>query len=184
MTADARLLSMAALRRAYQTRELTPTRLAEELGERLESQATPGVWIHRRHADALRAAAQVIEEERDPALPLYGIPFAVKDNIDVAGMPTTAACPGWGHLAETSATVVERLLAAGALLVGKLDADGLARQTTSPFPLARLVAASALARRESRGGHYRSDFPELDPVLDGRHAIISGEAGPVLEAWE
>ncbi len=64
------------------------------------------------------------------------------------------------------------------------DADGLARQTTSPIPLARLVAASALARQESRGGHYRSDFPELDPTLDGRHAIIAGEAGPVLEAWE
>ncbi len=63
-------------------------------------------------------------------------------------------------------------------------ADGLARQTTSPIPLARLVAASALARQESRGGHYRSDFPELDPTLDGRHAIIAGEAGPVLEAWE
>jgi L-aspartate oxidase len=64
------------------------------------------------------------------------------------------------------------------------DANGLARQTTSKIPLVRLVAASALARRESRGGHYRSDFPELDPALDGRHAVITGEAGPVLEAWE
>jgi L-aspartate oxidase len=63
-------------------------------------------------------------------------------------------------------------------------ATGLAHQATSDVPLARLVAASAFARHESRGGHYRSDFPELDPVLDGRHAIISGDAGPVLEAWE
>ncbi|MET0772928.1 MAG: FAD-dependent oxidoreductase [Candidatus Limnocylindrales bacterium] len=63
-------------------------------------------------------------------------------------------------------------------------ATGLARQTTSTVPLARLVAASALARRESRGGHYRSDFPELDPALDGRHGVINGDAGPVPEAWE
>jgi L-aspartate oxidase len=63
-------------------------------------------------------------------------------------------------------------------------ATALARQATSEVPLARLVAASALARHESRGGHYRSDFPELDPALDGRHAVIAGGSGPVLEAWE
>lgn len=63
-------------------------------------------------------------------------------------------------------------------------ATGLARQARSEVPLARLVAASALAREESRGGHYRSDFPESDPTLDGRHGVITGDTGPVLEAWE
>ena len=64
------------------------------------------------------------------------------------------------------------------------DGDALARQAASAAPLARLVAASALARHESRGGHFRSDFPELDPTLDGRHAIVEGDDAPVLEAWE
>jgi L-aspartate oxidase len=64
------------------------------------------------------------------------------------------------------------------------QAAGLARQVASDVPLVRLVAASALARRESRGGHYRSDFPDLDPALDGRHAVVSGDAVPVSEAWE
>src|SRR5204863_9999601 len=58
--------------------------------------------------------------------PLYGVPFAVKDNIDVAGLPTTAACPALAYTAEASATVVEKLLAAGAFLVGKTNMDQLA----------------------------------------------------------
>lgn len=64
------------------------------------------------------------------------------------------------------------------------DAAGLERQAVSPVSLVRLVAASALARRESRGGHFRSDFPESDPALDGRHAVIRGDGPADLEAWE
>ncbi|MEZ4596995.1 MAG: hypothetical protein R3C32_09255 [Chloroflexota bacterium] len=64
------------------------------------------------------------------------------------------------------------------------DADGLGRQATSPVALVRLVATGALAREESRGGHFRCDFPEPDPALDGRHAVIRGAAAPTLEAWE
>lgn len=64
------------------------------------------------------------------------------------------------------------------------EATGLARQVASPVALVRLVAASALARTESRGGHFRSDFPEADPALDGRHAVIRGDRSPTLEVWE
>lgn len=64
------------------------------------------------------------------------------------------------------------------------EAVGLARQAASPVSLVRLVAASALARRESRGGHFRSDFPDADPALDGRHAVIRGDGPAILEAWE
>jgi L-aspartate oxidase len=53
-----------------------------------------------------------------------------------------------------------------------------------PFPLARLIALSALARKESRGAHQRADFPEEDPALAGMHTVIDGNAGPALEHWD
>ena len=68
--------------------------------------------------------------------PLHGIPFAVKDNIDVAGLPTTCACPAFAYVAERSATVVERLEQAGAILIGKTNLDQFAtglNGTRSPF---------------------------------------------------
>ena len=69
-------------------------------------------------------------------LPLYGIPFAVKDNIDVEGLPTTAACAEFSYLAKTTATVVQSLLDAGAILIGKTNLDQFATglvSTCSPY---------------------------------------------------
>jgi L-aspartate oxidase len=63
------------------------------------------------------------------------------------------------------------------------DAAGLGELLRSHVPLIRMVAASALSRRESRGGHYRSDFPDLDPALDGVHTVIVGDAAPTQETW-
>jgi len=63
------------------------------------------------------------------------------------------------------------------------DAEGLRRLLDDPSPLARLVAACALQREESRGAHARSDFPDLDPALDGRHAVVGSSGEPVLRAW-
>ena len=63
------------------------------------------------------------------------------------------------------------------------DAAGLTELLSSHVPLIRMVAASALSRHESRGGHYRSDFPELDPALDGVHTIITGDRAPTQETW-
>ncbi len=64
------------------------------------------------------------------------------------------------------------------------DASGLARQAASPVTLIRHVAAAALARRESRGGHFRSDFPEPDTSFDGCHTLVRGQGPALLEAWE
>ena len=63
------------------------------------------------------------------------------------------------------------------------DAAGLSALLSSHVPLIRMVAASALSREESRGGHFRSDFPELDPTLDGVHTILRGDAAPIHETW-
>ncbi|MGZ0721195.1 allophanate hydrolase [Kluyvera cryocrescens] len=70
------------------------------------------------------------------ALPLFGIPFAVKDNVDVAGWPTTAACPAFEYIAKQDATAVARLKAAGAMVIGKTNLDQFATGlvgTRSPY---------------------------------------------------
>ena len=65
------------------------------------------------------------------------------------------------------------------------DAEGLTRLLEDPHPLARLVAASALRREESRGAHLRRDFPDSEPGLDGYHSIVTaGDTEVVLEAWD
>ncbi len=106
--------------------------VAEALSAYLELPADDPAWIARLDAERLDAqlaalAARLAEvggERRH--LPLYGIPFAVKDNIDVEGWPTTAACPAFSYVAERDAGVVARLRAAGAIVVGKTNLDQFA----------------------------------------------------------
>jgi allophanate hydrolase len=137
------------LRAAYQSHALTPTQLVAQLPASDEA----GIFIHRvSREDLLRAAAALeARAARGEAMPLYGIPFAVKDNIDVAGLPTTAACPDFAYTPSTSAPVVERLLAAGALLVGKTNLDQFATGlvgTRSPYG----VPANPFDERYITGG--------------------------------
>ena len=73
-----------------------------------------------------RAAACTSPAQRAALLPLYGVPFVVKDNIDIAGAPTTAACPAYAYTPERNATVVQRLLDAGAVWLAKTNLDQFA----------------------------------------------------------
>ncbi|ESZ87852.1 MAG: allophanate hydrolase, partial [Blastomonas sp. CACIA14H2] len=98
----------------------------------------PQIWISRASPEALFEAARAIDARvaAGEQLPLAGVPFAVKDNIDVAGFETSAACPAFAYRPETSASVVEKLLAAGALCVGKTNLDQFAtglNGTRSPY---------------------------------------------------
>jgi allophanate hydrolase len=120
-------LDLSALQTAYQA-DARPVDVIELVHARIEDDDTPGIWIHRASREALIAAALKVERRRDAGarLPLYGVPFAVKDNIDVAYLPTTAACPDFAYLAGSSAHVVERLVDAGAIVVGKTNLDQFA----------------------------------------------------------
>jgi len=121
-------LDLETLARAYSEQSLTPLALIDDVYERLARTARDGVFIHEvPHAQAVAAARAVIARgARGERMRLYGVPFAVKDNIDVAGLPTTAACPAFAYTAERSAPVVERLIAEGAILIGKTNLDQFA----------------------------------------------------------
>lgn len=119
-------LDLAALRAGYRGGDFSPAQIADDVLERIAAHDDPAVWIYRVPDADLRAAAAALAETPMDGLPLYGVPFAVKDNIDVAGMPTTAACPDFSYIAVETAPAVQRLLDAGALLIGKTNLDQFA----------------------------------------------------------
>lgn len=133
-------LDIATLRRLYRTGELTPLALVEALLDSMRGEDSHRIWIHRLDADTLRGYAKRLEGRDMASLPLYGIPFAIKDNIDLAGVPTTAACPEFAYTPERSATVVQRLIDAGAIPLGKTNLDQFAtglNGTRSPYGACR-----------------------------------------------
>lgn len=132
-------LTVAGLRAAYANGELTPREVARGIAERAERFADHNVWITPPTLDFMEPYLSRLEAmgagER-ASLPLWGVPFAVKDNIDVAGVPTTAGCPAFAYTPEQDATVVARLVAAGAFPVGKANLDQFATGlvgTRSPY---------------------------------------------------
>ena len=116
---------LKSLARVYQSREASPQDVMSLVLERIDAYADPAVWICRLPRDAVLAQARTVDKRREAGekLPLFGIPFAIKDSIDLAGYPTTAACPAYSYIPERSATVVERLLDAGAIAIGKVNLD-------------------------------------------------------------
>ena len=121
-------LGLHNLRAAYRAGRLDCCTVLEDVLARIAAAGDDKVWISRTPDAALRAQAAALEARRGEigTLPLYGIPFAVKDNIDVAGLPTTAACPGYAYEPPVSAEVVQRLVAAGAIVIGKTNLDQFA----------------------------------------------------------
>jgi allophanate hydrolase len=123
---DGALGSLAALRAGLDDGRWTPTDVVEAVIAR-RADPPPSAWIDLVPADDLRAAAARLEREGRRDRPLWGLPFAVKGNVDVAGLPTTAGFPGFAAgPAERHATVVERWVAAGALPVGTTNLDQFA----------------------------------------------------------
>jgi allophanate hydrolase len=118
-----RVPAIADFAAAYASGGLTPATAVNLVLERI-AQGDPAAWIAVRDRTDLLAEAQALGPRDDR--PLWGIPFAVKDNIDVAGVPTTAACPAFAFTPERDATVVARLRAAGAIPVGKTNLDQFA----------------------------------------------------------
>jgi hypothetical protein len=123
-------LTLPALKRAYTAGGLTPADALAQVLQEIERTRADNIWIHVLPEDTLLRHAQDLAGKDPRTLPLYGIPFAIKDNIDLAGVPTTAACPAYTYALERSAFVVERLLAAEAIPIGKTNLDQFAAGLT------------------------------------------------------
>ncbi|MCQ4349063.1 allophanate hydrolase [Pseudomonas stutzeri] len=134
-------LRLDALRAAYLDGRTTPRELLAALRERA-AQLNPEfrLFIHLLSTEELEPYLAALDGRSPAELPLYGVPFAIKDNIDLAGIPTTAACPAFAYVPQQSATIVEQLLALGAVPLGKSNLDQFAtglNGTRSPYGACR-----------------------------------------------
>ncbi|RJG14220.1 allophanate hydrolase [Pseudomonas cavernicola] len=130
-------LRLDALRAAYKDASTTPRQLILALRDKAAA-LNPDyhLFIHLLSREELEPYLAALDGNAPDSLPLFGIPFAIKDNIDLAGIPTTAACPAFAYLPERSATVVEQLIALGAVPLGKTNLDQFAtglNGTRSPY---------------------------------------------------
>jgi allophanate hydrolase len=128
-------LSIGVLQEQYRNKVTTPLQVLRSIYARIGEYNDPAVWIYLA---TLEESIDRIPVSTD--LPLWGIPFAIKDNIDWVGVPTTAGCPAFAYRPTRSATVVEKLCAAGAIPIGKTNMDQFATGlvgTRSPYGICR-----------------------------------------------
>ncbi len=139
--------------------------------------ADPAIWITRLPDDAVLARAAALEAEGRRGRALWGVPFAVKDNLDVAGLPTTAGCPAYGYVPDTTAPAVQRMLDAGAVLLGKTNLDQFATGLAgvrSPYGVPRNVFDAARVPGGSSSGSACAVAAGIVPVALGTDTAGSG----------
>jgi allophanate hydrolase len=133
-------LDIHSLLDRYRTGSLAPADAIASVYDRIERYADPAVWIYLAPLAETLERAKALENLDPQQLPLYGIPFAIKDNLDWAGVPTTAGCPAFARTPARSSSVVERLCAAGAIAIGKTNMDQFATGlvgTRTPYGVCR-----------------------------------------------
>ncbi|MDP9085091.1 MAG: allophanate hydrolase [Pseudomonadota bacterium] len=119
-------LLISDLHRGYDDGSLTPALVVERLLAIADRAQPRNIWITRFSLEQVMRYVDALAGRSREDLPLYGIPFVIKDNIDLAGVPTTAACPAFAYTPPRSAGVVQRLLDAGAIPLGKTNLDQFA----------------------------------------------------------
>lgn len=130
-------LNISYLIESYKDNLLTPQKVIEDILKRSEEFSENKIWIHPLTLVEIKPYLDNLKDKNIDDMPLYGIPFAIKDNIDLAGIPTTAACPAFEKIPEKSAFVVQQLINAGAIPIGKTNMDQFATGlvgTRSPEP--------------------------------------------------
>ena len=168
---------------SHRSGELTPSQTIARTYARVRAYNDPALFITLRDESDARAEATLLHEKDAGDLPLYGVPVAIKDNIDVAGLPTTAACPAFAYEPKRDATVVARLRAAGAIVIGKTNLDQFATGlvgTRSPYGVPRNPLRDDLIPGGSSSGSAAAVAAGIVPVSLGTDTAGSGRVPAML----
>ena len=169
--------TVAAIVEAHRSGASSPEATVARTYARIRAHGDPAIFITLRdEADALAEAA-ALAAKGDTDLPLYGVPVAVKDNIDVAGLPTTAACPAFAYDPGKDATCVARLRRAGAIVIGKTNLDQFATGLVgvrSPYGTPRNLFDPSLIPGGSSSGSAIAVGAGLVPLALGTDTAGSG----------
>ncbi len=136
MLSSEQSLDITTLLNGYQRGDFSPAEIIDLVLKRIASQPEYNIWITQLSAEAIQPYLEHLQSFSPSELPLYGIPFAIKDNIDLANVPTTAGCPEYAYTTTAHAAVVEQLISAGAIPIGKTNLDQFATGlvgTRSPY---------------------------------------------------
>ena len=168
--------TVAAIVAAHRAGTLTPEQTIKRSYTRLRDYGDGAMFISLRAEQDALALARALPKD-GAALPLYGVPVAIKDNIDVAGLPTTAACPAFAYTAHHDATAVARLRAAGAIVIGKTNLDQFATGLVgvrSPYGVPRNPFKPELIPGGSSSGSAVAVAAGLVPLALGTDTAGSG----------
>jgi allophanate hydrolase len=175
--------TVAAIVAAHRAGATSPARTVARSFQRIRDHNDPAIFISLRdEADAL-AEAESLSKKDATQLSLYGVPFAVKDNIDVLGLPTTAACPAFAYSPAYDATSVAKLRAAGAIVIGKTNLDQFATGLVgvrSPYGIPNNPMRGDLIPGGSSSGSAVAVSVGLVPLALGTDTAGSGRVPAML----
>src|SRR5882724_2431444 len=162
---------------------MSPAQTVARSFQRIRDHNDPAIFISLRDEKQALAEAEALTTKDAKRLPLYGIPVAVKDNIDVAGLPTTAACPAFAYSPAHDATSVARLRAAGAVIIGKTNLDQFATGLVgvrSPYGIPNNPMRGDLIPGGSSSGSAVAVSAGLVPLALGTDTAGSGRVPAML----
>lgn len=174
--------TVAEILAAHRGGSRTPAQTIAACYQRIRAHGDDAIFITLRdEADAIAEAEALVG--KNSALPLYGVPIAVKDNIDVAGLPTTAACPAFAYQPTQDSTAVAKLRAAGAIIIGKTNLDQFATGLVgvrSPYGIPRNAMRANLVPGGSSSGSAVAVGAGLVPLSLGTDTAGSGRVPAML----
>ena len=175
--------TVAAIVAAHRAGTLSPAQTVARSYLRIRDTNDPAIFISLRSEKEAIAEAESLKAKDARDLPLFGVPVAVKDNIDVLGMPTTAACPAFSYQPSHDATPVARLRAAGAIIIGKTNLDQFATGLVgvrSPYGIPNNPIRSDLIPGGSSSGSAVAVAAGLVPLSLGTDTAGSGRIPAML----
>ena len=175
--------TVAAIVAAHRAGAMTPAQTVARSFQRIRDHNDPAIFISLRDEKQALAEAEALRAKDPALLPLYGIPVAVKDNIDARDMPTTAACPAFAYSPTHDATAVARLRAAGAIIIGKTNLDQFATGLVgvrSPYGIPNNPMRGDLIPGGSSSGSAVAVSAGLVPLALGTDTAGSGRVPAML----